>query len=434
MLIIYICFFFIFTYLHPLQFPFQCLHPSFSVIFKEEPLPEMTLHRFPSSSLPPPSHITLESGHMELSSSYVSPVTPNLSEAPMEVSPYYISSHQERMFSGASDCSASNSSFLGCYFNPAVLPELKCPPSYPENGGDMSLSLPFQTNNSALPPSPVPWSPQPCSSHPTCSTTFGGSLLTHLNTNSKLDERGTSSHPTYQSSPILPSLQFDSPTSHFNPGYQPYPSCAPPTYTTLGEIDSIDTVHSKQSSTSPEISRTEQCTGNQQFTPGTLSNHSTNPAHPLRSKIDDVGSASHTEFSTPNTSLSLSSKDDGVSQTFSTNFQNLPSCSTSQLTTLCQSAHPASFSSPPSPIIPIAPDSSQEGTSDIAVRMPSNQNEKDACYQEHFEEYTKSTNNENGDVRKDHSQVFESPFHPIPIQGITLEEGNYNIALFLIKD
>ncbi|XP_066459790.1 nuclear factor of activated T-cells, cytoplasmic 4 [Eleutherodactylus coqui] len=392
------------------------------IIFKEEPLPEMNLHRFPSASHPPPSHITIDTGHMELSPSFVSPVSPNLSEAPMEVSPYYISPHQERMFSGASDCTASSSSFLGCYFNPTGLPELKCPPSYPENGGDMSLSIPFQTSNSALPPSPVPWSPQPCSSHPTCSTTFCGSLLPHLNTNSKLEDRGTGSHQNYQSTPILPSLEFDSSTSHFVPGYQPYPSCAPPTYTTLGEVNSLDTLHSKQSSTSPETSRTGQCAVNQHFTPSTLSNHSPNPAHPLRSKIDDVGSASHAGFSAASSSLSLSCKDDSVSQTFSTNYQNLPSCSTSQLTTLCPSTHPSSFSSPPSPIMPSAPDPSQEGTSDTAACMTSNQNEKDGHYQERLEEYTKSTNNEGGDVGKEHSQVFENPFHPIPIQGITLEE------------
>ncbi|XP_075685080.1 nuclear factor of activated T-cells, cytoplasmic 4 [Rhinoderma darwinii] len=388
------------------------------IIFKEEPLPEMTLRRFSSASLPSPSHITFDPGHMELSTSFVSPVTPNLSEAPMEVSPYYISPHQERMFSGASDCSVIGSSFLGCYFNPTVLPELKCPPTYPENSGDMSLTLPFQTNSSALPPSPVPWSPQPCSSLATCSTTFGGSLLAHLNTNSKLEERGTSSHHNYQSSPILPSLEFDSPTQHFVPGYQPYPSCAPPTYTRLGEIDSLDTMNSKHSSTSAEISRAEQCAANQQFIPSPLSNHSTSSAHPL--KIDDLGSSSHTGFSTPNSSLPLSCKDDSVPQTFSSNYQNLSSCSSSQLTTLCPSKLP-SFSSPPSPIIPTVPESSQEGTSDTAVSMPSNQNEKDGCYQKHLEEYANSATNDGG-VRKEHSQVFENPFHPIPIQGITLEE------------
>ncbi|XP_044130751.1 nuclear factor of activated T-cells, cytoplasmic 4 isoform X1 [Bufo gargarizans] len=390
------------------------------IIFKEEPLPEMTLHRFPPSSLPPPSHINLDPGHMELSTSFESPVTPNLSEAPMEVSPYYISPHQERMFSGVSDCSAGNSSFLGCYFNPTVLSELKCPPSYPENGGDMSITLPFQTINSALPPSPVPWSPQPRSSHPTSSNTFG-SLHPHLNTNNKLEERGTGSHANYQSSPILPSLEFDS-TQHFGPGYEPYPSCPPPTYTTLGEVNSLNTMHSKQSTASPEISRTEQSTSNQQFTQSTLSNHSTNPVHPLRSKIDEVGSVSHTGFSTSNSSLSLSCKDNGGSQTFSTDYHNMSSCSPSQLTTLCPSTHPATFSSSPSPTIPSTSDPGHEGTSDTTVCIPSNQNEKDVCYQEHLEEYTKSANSGGGEVRKEHSQVFENPFHPIPIQGITLEE------------
>ncbi|XP_075197420.1 nuclear factor of activated T-cells, cytoplasmic 4 [Anomaloglossus baeobatrachus] len=390
------------------------------IIFKEEPLPEMTLHRFPSASLPSPSHITLDPGHMELSPSFVSPVTPNLSEAPMEVSPYYSSPHQERMFSGASDCSANSNSFLGCFFNPTSLPELKCPPSYPDNSADMSITLPFQINNSALPPSPVPWSPQPCSSHPTCSTTFGGSLLSHLNSNSKLEERETGSHPNYQPSPILPSLEFDGSTPHFVPGYQSYPSCAPPTYTTLGEIDSLDTVHSKHSTTSSEISRTEQGTANQQFTPSTHSNHGANPSHSLRSKIDDVGSTSHTGFSTSNSSLPISCKDVSMPQTFSNNYRNL-SRSSSQLTTLCPSTHPVSFSSSP-PIIPSVPVPGHEGTSDTSVCLSANQNEKNACYQEHLEEYAKSASNEGGDVQKERNQVFESPFHPIPIQGITLEE------------
>ncbi|KAG8596413.1 hypothetical protein GDO81_001900 [Engystomops pustulosus] len=384
------------------------------VIFKEEPLPEMTLHRFSSTSLPSPSHLTLDPGHMELSTSFVSP--PNLSEAPMEVSPYYISQHQERMFSGASDCSASSSSFLGCYFNPTVLPELKCPPSYPENGGDMSIGLPFHTSNSALPPSPVPWSPQPCSSNPTSTTTFGGSLLPHLNTNNKLEERGTGTHTNYHSS-ILQSLEFERPPPHFVPGYQSYTTCAPPTYTTLGEIDSIATMHSKQSSTSPEISRIEQCSTNQQFTLSRISNHPSNPAQPLRSKIDDIGSPSHTGFSISNSSLSISCKDGDVTQTFSSNYHNLSSCSTTQLTTLCSATHPSPFSSSSSPIVCNTPDSGQKGTSDTATCTPSNQNEKDS-----LEEYSKSANNEGGDVRKEHNQVFENPFHPIPIQGITLEE------------
>ncbi|XP_075068360.1 nuclear factor of activated T-cells, cytoplasmic 4 [Mixophyes fleayi] len=393
------------------------------VIFKEEPLPDMALHRsYTSVSLPPPCHIPLDPGQMELSSSFVSTLTPNLSETPMEVSPYYTSPHQERMFPVASDCSVSNSSFLGCYFNPPVLPEFKCPPSYPENGSDVSLTLPFQSNtNSALPPSPVPWSPQPCSSHPSCSTTFGGSLLSQLNSPSKLEERGVGSHQSYSSSPILPSLEFDSSTHHFVNSYPQYPNCAPPTYTTLGEVESLDTMQSEHSSTSPQVSRTEQCVTNQQYTTNSHSNHPTNPTQSLNSKTEEVGSVGHSGFSTPTPSLSLS-KEDSMSQAFSTNYQNLSSCSTTHNPTLCPSAHPSPFTSPPSPVIPSASGPSQEAPSGTTMAVSSNQNEKDACYQEPSEEYAKSATNEGGDVEKEDRQGFESPFHPIPIQGITLEE------------
>ncbi|XP_063769571.1 nuclear factor of activated T-cells, cytoplasmic 4 [Pseudophryne corroboree] len=374
------------------------------IIFKEEPLPEMALHRpYTSVSLTPPCHLPLDPGQMELSTSFVSPLTPNLSETPMEVSPYYTSPHQERMFPGAPDCSVANTSYLGCYFNP---PEFKCPPSYPENGSDVSLTLPFQSNtSSALPPSPVPWSPQPCSSHPSCSTTFGGSMLSHLNSPNKLEERAAGSLQSYPSSPILPSLEFDSPTHHFVNSYQQYPDCAPPTYTTLGEVDSLDTMQSDHSSTSPQVTRT-------------LSNH---PSNPPQSKIEDAGSVGHSMFSTPTSSLPLS-KEDNVPQAFPTNYQNLSTCSTIQLTTLCPSTQPSPFSSPPSPVIPSAPGSNEEVALCTTMAVPANPNEKDACYQEPSEKYGKSANSKGGDVGKEDGQGFESPFHSIPIQGITLEE------------
>lgn len=354
---------------------------------------------------------------MDLSAPFVPPLPPNLPETPMEVSPYYTSPDQEKMFPGTPDCGIGSSSFLGCYFNPPIPPEFKCPISYQENNSDISLTLPFQSNSgSTLPPSPVPWSPQPCSSQSSCSTTFSGSLLSHLSSTSKMEERGTDPHQNYPSSPILPSLDFETSSHHFVPDYQPYPNCAPPTYTTLGECRSLETMQAKLSSTSPEVGRREPCTTNQHFTTNSISSHPVNSNQELNSKAD--GSVSHSEFSVQNSSLAIS-KENNVSQAFSASYQSLTNC-TSQLTNLCPSTHPAPLSSPSSPLISSASIPSQKGLSDVSLGMSSNQTEKD--YQEHSEEYVKSSNNEGRDLGKE-SQGFESPFHPIPIQGITLEEG-----------
>lgn len=340
----------------------------------------------------------------------------------MEVSPYYTSSHQEKLFPGTPDCGIGSSSFLGCYFNPPVAPEFKSPIPYQENNSDVSLTLPFQANTSSpLPPSPVPWSPQPCSSQSSCSTTFSGSLLSHLNSPSKMEERGTGLHQNYPSSPILPSLDFETNVHHFVPDYQQYPACAPPTYTTLGESRSLETMQAKLSSTSSEVAIGEPCTTNQHFTPNTMSNHPVNLTQALNSKTED-GSVNHSEFSVP--------KDNNVQQAFSTPYQSLTNC-TSQLTNLCPSTHPAALSSPSSPLIPSAAIPSQKGLCDVSLDMSSNQTEKDTCYQEHSEEYAKSSSNEERDLGKE-SQGFESPFHSIPIQGITLEEGMINFKPTLV--
>ncbi|KAM5194235.1 nuclear factor of activated T-cells, cytoplasmic 4 [Mantella aurantiaca] len=388
------------------------------IIFKEESLPEITLHRFPSASLPPPCHIPLDPTQMDLSATFVPPLPPNLPETPMEVSPYYTSPDQEKMFPGTPDCGIGSSSFLGCYFNPPIAPEFKCPISFQENNSDVSLTLPFQSNTgSALPPSPVPWSPQPCSSQSSCSTTFSGSLLSHLSSTSKMEERGTGPHQNYPSSPILPSLDFETNSHHFVPDYQPYPNCAPPTYTTLGECRSLETMQAKLSSTSPEVGRRDPCNTNQHFTSNSISSHPGNSNQDLNSKAD--GSVSHSEFTVQASSLSIS-KENNVPQAFSAPYQSLTNC-TSQLTNLCPSTHPAPLSSPSSPLISSVAIPSQKGSSDVSLGMSSNQTEKDSCYQEHSEEYVKSSNNEGRDLGKE-SQGFESPFHPIPIQGITLEE------------
>ncbi|KAM9329122.1 nuclear factor of activated T-cells, cytoplasmic 4 [Gastrophryne carolinensis] len=390
------------------------------IIFKEEPLPEIALHRFPSATLTPPCHMPLEPGQMDVSANFVPSLPPHLPETPMEVSPYYTSPHQEKMFPGTSDCSMGSGSFLGCYFSPPVAPEFKCPLPYQESSNDVSLNLPFQSNTtSPLPPSPVPWSPQPCSSHSSCSTTFTGSLLSHLNSTSKMEEKVAEPHQNYSSSPILPSLDFEGPTHHFIHDYQPFPACAPPTYTILGENRNVDTMQIKMSTTSPEVSRADSSATSQHFTPGAISSLPVNQTQPLNVTTEER-SLTNLVFSAQ-TSNMVASTENNVSQRFTTTYQNLTNCSTSHLTNLSPVTHTAPFSSPSSPGISASAASNQKGSSDASLGMSSKQVEKDARYQEHSEEYAKSSCDEGRHFEKE-SQGFESPFHPIPIQGITLEE------------
>ncbi|XP_053324466.1 nuclear factor of activated T-cells, cytoplasmic 4 [Spea bombifrons] len=371
------------------------------IIFKEEPIQDLGLQRFSSVPLPPACHIPLDVGQMELSTSYVPPLPSSLCDTPMEVSPYYTTSHSERGYPSGPDCSVGSNSFLGCYFSPALPPELKCPPSYTENESDVSLALPFQSNtNPQLPPSPVPWSPQPCSSHSAPPSPFGGPLLPHLTLPSKLDERGVGSHQSYQPSPMLTNLELDVSAHQFTQGYQPFSTCAPPSYTTLSNGERLEKLQPEHTATSPEVIRME---------------HST---HHLSSKTE-TGIVAQPIFSA-STTLSHS-KEDGVAQTLPS-YQNLSSCSSATLNSLCPSSTPSPFSSPSSPCFSTAPNQSIDGPPDVTHGLSSNQNEDDACYRSSRVEYSKSADNEGQDAVKDGGQHFESPFHPIPIQGITLEE------------
>ncbi|XP_063310901.1 nuclear factor of activated T-cells, cytoplasmic 4 isoform X1 [Pelobates fuscus] len=385
------------------------------IIFKEEPVPESGLQTYPSVSLPPPCHIPLEVGQMELGTSYVPPLQTNLCDTPMEVSPYYATQHQERGYPGGHDCTVGSNSFLGCYFNPPVPPEFKCPPSYSENGSDVSLSLPFLSNtNSQLPPSPVPWSPQPCSSQSTSPSPFSGPLLPHLTSPNKMEEITTGSHQHYLSSPMLSSLEFDPSTNHFQPGYQLFPACAPPSYTTLNNGDRSDPTQHEHTSSS-DVIRSE-CSSNQQFSTNSLINHE---AHPMNSKAEEeIKAVGHSRFPTANSTLPVS-KEDGVSQTFPT-YQSLSSCSSAALTSFCNSTHPSAFSTPPSPVSSVT-SHNLERPSDVTHGLSQNQNEE-SCYQSPGGEYCKTADSERRDTVKDDGQQFASPFHPIPIQGITLEE------------
>ncbi|KAM8960208.1 nuclear factor of activated T-cells, cytoplasmic 4 isoform 2-T2 [Pelodytes ibericus] len=376
------------------------------IIFKEEPVPELALQRFPSISLSPPCHIPLDVGQMELGTSFVAPLQTNLCETPMEVSPYYTPTHPERVYSSGHECTVSNSSFLGCYYNLPLPNEFKCPPPYSENGSDVSLSLPFQSNtNSQLPPSPVPWSPQPCSSRPECLSSFGGPLLPHLTSPSKLEERGAGSHQNYLSSQMLSSLDFDTQAHHFSPDYHPFP--APPSYTTLNNGERPDPTEPEHTPTTSEVTRAEQ-SSTQPFSINTMSNH---PTHTIISKSEEIEALSHT--SSNHVSLS---KEDGVSQTFPT-YQNLSSCSSASLTSLCPPTHSSIFSTPTSSTVSSVTSQSLE-----EPLAHGSQNEEDACYRSSRVEYSKPANIQERDVVKDGGQQFESPFHSIPIQGITLEE------------
>ncbi|XP_068097630.1 nuclear factor of activated T-cells, cytoplasmic 4 isoform X2 [Hyperolius riggenbachi] len=390
------------------------------IIFKEEPLPEITLHRFPSASLPPPCHLALNPGQMDLSTTFVPSISPNIPETPMDVSPYYSSPHQDKLFPVTPECSVG-SSFLGCYFNPPVAPDFKCAIPYQENNNDMSLSVPFQSNTSStLPPSPVPWSPQRSSSHFQCST-FSGPLLPHLTSPSKIEERGTGSQQNYSSSTILQSLDFESNTHHFVPDYQQYPACPPSTYTTLGESRNLDTMQVKLSATSQEVGRTESCTSNQHFIPNSISisNHPANPTQPLNLETE-VEAISHSGFPGQASSLAVT-KENNMPQAFSASYQNPASCSVNQLTILCPSPHPAPFTSASSSSIPSSTVPSQKAPADASLCISTKPPEKEPCYQDHHEEYTKSSSNDRRDLEKE-GQGFASPFHSIPIQGITLEE------------
>ncbi|KAM4809542.1 nuclear factor of activated T-cells, cytoplasmic 4 [Rhinophrynus dorsalis] len=383
------------------------------IIFKEEPHTELALRRFPSSPLPTQCHLPLDSGHMDLTTSFVPPLSSNLGDTPMEVSPYYTPPHSEHEYSGGPDCAMSSGAFLGCYFNPPVPPEFKCPPTYSENGGDVPLQ--FQSNtNSPLPPSPVPWSPQPCSSHSPCPSTFGGPLLPHLTPPSKLEDRAAS-HQNYPTSQILPSLEFNTTAHHYSDGFRPFPNCAPPSYTSLG--DAKGPTQSAQSSTTTEVGRADQSSPIQKYLPNSLPDHQTNP---LNSQTKKVGAIAHSGYSATSHSLPLS-EEDGVPQTFPTTYQNLSSCRASSVTSLCPSSH-SSFSSPSPPAISSNSAQTIEGHSDAALSLSPHQKEEDACYQPTSEEYQETSTTGGREVGKDDGQEFESTFHPIQIQGITLEE------------
>ncbi|MEE6519424.1 hypothetical protein FKM82_031251, partial [Ascaphus truei] len=394
------------------------------IIFKEEPLPELALHRFPSTPLPPPCHIQLDLGQMDLTPSFVPPNHSSLGDTPMEVSPYYTTPQTEQVYAGGPDCALGSSPFLGGYFSPPVPPEFKCPPSYSENGGDVSLSLPYQSNTSSpLPPSPVPWSPQPCSSHSACST-FGGPLLPHISPHSKLEERGATSHENYQSSTIPPSLKFDVSARHFSPGFQPFSPCTPPLYTPLGKDgERVGQTQPAYSSLPQEVGRAERCVPTQQCPSTSPPNPQTHPTHTLHSETGESGAVAHSGF-LPSSSKLPHSEQDGMAQTFPTTYQNLSSCSPPQLISLRPPVHPSPFSSPPlpSPVIPSTPTPSLEVTSDTAQGLSPNQNEREPCYQPSGGEYSKSGDSERREVGNEDGHGFESPFQPIPIQGITLEE------------
>ncbi|KAM4708162.1 nuclear factor of activated T-cells, cytoplasmic 4 [Discoglossus pictus] len=391
------------------------------IIFKEEPLPELGLRSYPSSPLPNPCHISLDIGQMELTPSFVPPIQTNLDETPMDVSPYYTSQHPERIFPGGPDSTVTSSPFLRSYFNPPVPPDFKCPPSYSENAGDMSLTLPYQSNsNSPLPPSPVPWSPQPCSSHSTCSSAFGGPLLPHLNSLGKLDETVAGSQQNYPSPPVPPSLEYDSTVHNFSPGYQPFQTCPPPPYSSLVDVERMHSIQSTYSSTSLDADRAEQCTSNHQFPSSLLPNTHTHSTHPLHSESEENGTVAHTGFSQISSTFLLSEQD-GMSHTYPSTYHNLTPC-TPRASTLCPPVHPTSVSSTQPPDISSAPVQNLDGTSDGPCTESVNHNEGSSCYHPPAGESSKPSDSDKRDMEKENCQQFESPFHPIPIQGITLEE------------
>ncbi|OCT98065.1 nuclear factor of activated T-cells, cytoplasmic 4 isoform X2 [Xenopus laevis] len=389
------------------------------IIFKAETLPELALHRFPSSSLTNSCHLSVDSGQMELSTSFLPPLQSNLGDTPMEVSPYYTSPHSEHFYPGDSDCAVGSSSFMGCYFDPPVPTDFKCPPSYPENGCDVSLSLPFHSNsNPALPPSPVPWSPQPCSSHSACGSTFGGPLLPHLTQPSKLNERLAVSQEDYSASPNLPALEFDTTAHPFSSTYQPFTACAPPSYTTLGDGERLGPTQTVESSTIPIVSRVDQCTPVQQFPSNSIPDHQTNH---LNLQVQKGRAVVQTVFAAASPGLPPS-EEASPPQAFAPTFHNLSSCRASSLTSLCPSSHPSPFSSPSSPSISINPNQSSELNRDGTHALSPNKKEGDACFNQLSKDYPKSTNSTEKDKAKEDGQEFERTFHPIPIQGITLEE------------
>uniref|UniRef100_A0A8C5M1P2 Nuclear factor of activated T cells 4 n=1 Tax=Leptobrachium leishanense TaxID=445787 RepID=A0A8C5M1P2_9ANUR len=377
------------------------------IIFKEESVPEHGLQTYPSVSHPPPCHIPLEAGQMDLSTSFGPPIPSNLCDTPMEVSPYYTTQQPERGYPSSHDCTVGSSSFLGCYFNPPVHPEFKCPP-YSENGNDVSLPLPFHSNTSPqLPPSPVPWSPQPCSSQSVSPLPFSGPLLPHLTSPNKLDETGAASHQNYLASSILSSLEFDANTNHFPPNYQPFPTCAPPSYTTLSNGERSEPTQLEHTSTSPDMIRSEG-SSNHHFTSNTLTNHQ---SHHSNSKSE----VTHLRFPIVPSSLPVSKEDEG-SPTFPS-YQSLSNCSSATLTSLCPSSHTSTFSAPSSSIVLTSTSQNLEHQSNATTN-----HHEDICYQSPGGDYRKTAVRQERDVVKDDGQQFESPFHPIPIQGITLEE------------
>ncbi|XP_053558245.1 nuclear factor of activated T-cells, cytoplasmic 4 [Bombina bombina] len=391
------------------------------IIFKEESIPELALHRFPSSPLPPPCHIPL--GEMELSTSFVPPLQSNLNETPMDTSPYYTTAHPHQSFQVGPDCNMTNSSFMACYFNPPIPSEFKCPPSYSENG-DISMPLHFQSNSNApLPPSPVPWSPQPCSSHPECSSTFGGPLLPHLNSPSKLEETVAGSHQNYPSPSILQSLEFDETGQNYSSEFNNFPACAPPTYTTLGDNKTVESTQSRYSPNTSDLGTQGQCTATHQFPPSLIQNNNNNSIQPLNAETGENGILDHSGFSSLPPSFSLSEQA-GIPQSFPNAYQNLPSCSAPPQphSSICPPVHSSPFPSSSSPAITMNPTQKIEGALDATTTKSTTHTEGDNCYQHPAQECSKPADSERSAVGKEEGHGFEGAFQPIPIPGITLEE------------
>ncbi|XP_069094384.1 nuclear factor of activated T-cells, cytoplasmic 4 isoform X1 [Pleurodeles waltl] len=164
--------------------PTQCFK-YLPVIFKDEPCPEIMLHRYPS---PPDAQTEVftelrtfspEEGEMEVLPTHqtglyhcLQPARPTghcFPDMPMDQSPFY---------SASQDCPYGGG-FSG--FSP---PQYDYPPSYFEIGGEILAHQnplpiilgdppPFHAAHSKPPPSPVPWSPQP-------PTTFQAGLFPYL--------------------------------------------------------------------------------------------------------------------------------------------------------------------------------------------------------------------------------------------------------------
>ncbi|KAG8455531.1 hypothetical protein GDO86_001648 [Hymenochirus boettgeri] len=389
------------------------------IIFKAEPLPDLTPSRFPSSPLPSSCHLPVDSGQMELSASFLPALQSNMGDTPMDVSPYYTPTHSDPMYPGDADYAAGTSSFMECYFNPQIPSDFKCHPSYSENGNNASLSLPFHSNsihsnNSTLPPSPVPWSPQPCSSHTACSSTFGAPLLPHIHPPNKLEESLTVSQENYSASTNLPALEFDAPTHNFSPAYQSFQSCTPPSYTTLGEQERI--VPTQPVESSQVMTRIDQCTPSQQFISNSLSDHQTNH---LNSQVQKGRVLAQSVYTTAPFNMAKPEEENGL-QTFPTTFHNLSSCCTSSLSSLCPSTSP-SFSSPASPST-VTPIHNSDLHSAATQCVNPNKKEEEPGYKPPIDEYSESANSTGIEKAKEDGQEFERTFHSIPIQGITLEE------------